>query len=82
MLKFFINGVQTSVVVDDYLPVIKNTSRLAFGHSDRQGLWVSLIEKGWAKLHGSYAAISGGIPNLVANHLTGVPTEIFRHEKY
>ena len=74
LLKFFVNGVETSVIVDDYLPVHKGTKKLAFAQSDKQELWVSLLEKGWAKLHGSYAATSGGLPDFAANHLAGVPS--------
>ena len=34
LLKFFVNGLETSVIVDDYLPVYKGTTKLAFAYSD------------------------------------------------
>lgn len=65
-LNFFVNGVLKSVEVDDYFPVKKGTRELAFAHSDLTDMWVPLLEKGWAKLHGSYAATEGGIPSFAA----------------
>lgn len=53
MVKLFINGVVTPVIVDDYLPTIYN--KPAFASSQDSELWVALLEKAWAKLHGSYA---------------------------
>ena len=82
LLKFFVNGLETSVIVDDYLPVFKGTKKLAFARNDTSELWVSLLEKGWAKLHGSYAATSGGLPDFAANHLAGVPSNALRHEEH
>ena len=35
LLKYYVNGLETSVIVDDYLPVYKGTNKLAFAHSDR-----------------------------------------------
>ena len=81
-LNFFVNGMITSVEVDDYFPVKKGTRELAFAQSELNDMWVPLIEKGWAKLHGSYLAIEGGIPSFAATHLTGVPTMTWRHEEY
>ena len=81
-LNFFVNGLLTSVEVDDYFPVKKGTKELAFAHSELPDMWVPLLEKGWAKLHGSYFATEGGIPSFAATHLTGVPTITWRHEEY
>ena len=33
LLKFYVNGLGTSVIVDDYLPVHKGTAKLAFAYS-------------------------------------------------
>ena len=72
----------TSVIIDDYFPVLKGTKKLAFAHSDVDDMWVPLLEKGWAKLHTSYAGSEGGIPSFAASHLTGVPTISLRHEDH
>ena len=80
-IKFYVNGVLTSVFVDDYFPVIKGTNKLAFAHSDEDEMWVPLLEKAWAKLHGSYAATEEGIPAFAATHLTGVPTTTYYHSQ-
>ena len=81
-LMFYVNGRKTSVVVDDYLPVMKGSKMLAFARTKSSGLWVSLLEKGWAKLHGSYSSTSGGVPNFAASHLLGVPSKTLRHADY
>lgn len=33
-----------------------------------------ILEKAWAKLHGSYGAIVGGLPNEVLHAFSGAPT--------
>lgn len=53
MVTLYINGVETPVLIDDYLPTIY--SKPCFASSNDGELWVSLLEKAWAKLHGSYA---------------------------
>jgi hypothetical protein len=61
-MTFFVNGIETPVIVDDFLPCYElEPSKPAFGTSSDSGeLWVSLLEKGWAKLYGSYARIVAG----------------------
>jgi len=61
-MTFFVNGIETPVIVDDYLPTHSDyPDNPAFSCSkDRGELWVSLLEKGWAKLYGSFARIVGG----------------------
>ena len=41
---------------------------------------MSLVEKGWAKLHGTYARIESGLSCFAAIHLTGVPSERIAHK--
>ena len=74
MLKFFINGIETPVVVDDHLPVIGGSVQPTFAHNKNGELWVALLEKGWAKLHGSYARVESGLPCFANTHLSGVPS--------
>ena len=78
LMKLFINGNETPVVVDDYLPV--NTRGSPCFATCRDGeLWVSLLEKAWAKLHGTYARTEGGLPDFAANHVMGVAAESYPH---
>ncbi len=48
-------------MIDDYLPV-DSDGEVVFAKSKTQELWPALIEKAWAKLHGSYARVEIGIP--------------------
>ena len=63
-IYFFINGRWKRVLVDDIFPCIINKKNpfgeLYFGCSFQNELWVSLIEKAWAKINGSYANIGYG----------------------
>lgn len=81
MVRFFINGVETFITVDDYLPCSKPSCLPAFATSKKSEFWVSILEKAWAKLHGSYAAVAGGAPDLAFNQITGCPAESITHEK-
>ena len=80
-MRFFINGIPKIVVVDDYLPYRTDFNSLAFARSKHPNeFWICLLEKAWAKLHGSYCMIEGGTSDLVFSHLTNQPTEIFEHK--
>ena len=51
--------------MDDWLPTTEKQRRpdgtsLAYARCARQQLWVSFIEKAYAKAHGAYRFISGG----------------------
>ena len=81
MLKFYINGILKPVIVDDYIPVIKGTKKPAFAQNKDGKLWVSLVEKGWAKLYGSYSKIACGKPLFALSHLTGIPGSVVKHDK-
>ncbi|MCQ2816011.1 MAG: C2 family cysteine protease [archaeon] len=69
-----INGEWKLVVLDDYLPTIKNkanVNHLCFTSARGNELWVPLLEKAWAKVNGSYINIgTGGEPHEVFPILT------------
>ena len=66
------------VVIDDYLPYLpnKNTNKKAipvFTSTKEHEIWVMLLEKAYAKVHGSYYNIVGGDPSHALRDLTGAP---------
>ena len=74
-IRFCKNGAWRTITVDDYFPVNPISGRLAFAHTPSNELWVPLIEKAYAKLHSSYAAIESGSVADAFAELTGAPSE-------
>ena len=77
------NGIPTTVVIDDYIPCDEDEGEPIFANSRNGDLWVLLLEKAWAKLHGSYMRIENGDSTTVFRDLTGAPTyfmEFYRGE--
>ncbi|CAN0887743.1 Calpain-type cysteine protease DEK1 [Linum grandiflorum] len=70
-IRFCIQGEWVPVLVDDWIPC-ESPGKPAFATS-RKGneLWVSLLEKAYAKLHGSYEALEGGLVQDALVDLTG-----------
>ena len=60
------------VTVDDSLPV-NAIGCLAYLKAARRQLWVPLLEKAYAKLHGCYEALEGGTFVEAFSTLTGMP---------
>ena len=46
----------------------------AFSQAKEGELWPSILEKAWAKVHGSYQAIESGDPGSTLRDLTGAPS--------
>ena len=70
--------------MDDLLPVRdgpEGQKQLVYGHCPDRQLWVALIEKAYAKLMGSYAAIVAGQTCQAMLELTGAPCESIDFEK-
>jgi calpain-15 len=49
----YINGIKRPVIIDDLVPVYKNSKEIAFCSSHGGEIWPILIEKAWAKMHGT-----------------------------
>ncbi|GAB4835104.1 Calpain-type cysteine protease dek1 [Ancistrocladus abbreviatus] len=70
-VRFCIQGEWVPVIVDDWIPC-ESPGKPAFATSRRGNeLWVSILEKAYAKLHGSYEALEGGLVQDALVDLTG-----------
>ena len=78
-IRFCKNGMWTMVRVDDYFPCYPNAGPIYSRNNDNE-LWVLLIEKAFAKLHGCYAAIRSGYVHEALMDLTGAPCVTFKLE--
>jgi hypothetical protein len=67
VVRFLVQGQSVQVLLDDWLPVWKESGTLCFSRppdSQPGELWVPLLEKAMAKLCGCYEALVGGWGNL------------------
>ncbi len=65
------------VTIDDRLPCLAGTKNLIYGHcKDKNEMWVPLIEKAYAKLHGCYENIESGSTASALTDLTGEGNQI------
>ena len=79
-LRICKNGEWTLVTVDDYIPCYYNAGPM-FAHSNGNELWVLLLEKAYAKLHGNYIALKSGFSYHAMIDLSGCPTEHVKFSK-
>jgi len=78
---FYQNGERRPVIVDDHFPVWDydgcppgQRHHICTTRGSNSQLWVPLMEKAYAKIHGSYSALTGGLSSDALSDLTGAPT--------
>ena len=79
VLRFFKEFAWRYVIIDSRLPFFRSDEgkiSYVFAHcTDPEELWVSLIEKAYAKLHGCYEALDRGLIDDGLVDLTGLAAE-------
>nr|KAG5712016.1 hypothetical protein BaRGS_020742 [Batillaria attramentaria] len=78
--RFWHFGQWEDVYIDDYLPVIYGDQIWGAHSADRDEMWISLLEKAFAKNHGSYNAVEGGTAVDAFPALTGGVSESVDHK--
>lgn len=84
VLRFFKNFNWIYVIVDQRIPVNKKDQKPVFGKCrNLNEMWVPLIEKAYAKLHGCYENLMSGYVDEGIQELTGMQPEkvLIRDEK-
>lgn len=70
--RFFNEGGIFKVLVDDLLPCLKNEPAFA-KTAGGKALYGLLLEKAWAKMHGSYERVEQDLSCHIMHSLTGAP---------
>ena len=81
-ILIFLNGEYQIIIIDDYIPFIKNKNQPYFSKPNNNELWIILLEKVWAKIHGGYAKILGGWPSEVLSCFTGFNSSFIVNDDY
>ena len=71
------HGIWKRTVVDDFLVVRGVSPMFARNRRNAAELWVPILEKAWAKVHGGYKSLQTGKPANALSDLTGSPSNIF-----
>jgi calpain-15 len=83
VVRLCIQGHWRSIVLDEQLPCfpdMQQRGQPVFSRGKGPELWVMLVEKAWAKVHGSYQTIVSGLPGECLTNLTGAPCSFLPHD--
>jgi calpain-15 len=72
-VKLCKNGEWMTITVDDFFPCYPMAGPI-FSRANGNELWVLILEKAYAKLHGNYYLLRGGFASEGMMDLTGCPT--------
>jgi len=73
-LQFYALLMPVTITIDDYLPFESAQGDTIYARvGEDKSIWGPLLEKGFAKFHGSYEAIASGTPERALNTLAGAP---------
>jgi hypothetical protein len=72
-LNLYMLGAPISLRIDDYIPTYNSYTTTLFSKVYNRGVWVSVLEKAFAKLNGNYSALIGGWPEEAINSILGTP---------
>ena len=81
-LRILYKGEWKLIHLDEMIPCFADSHRMAFSRTTSSGLWVSLLEKAWAKLHGGYKRIECGYIEEGLHDLTGAPVKKYNLQYY
>ena len=72
-LQFYALLMPVTITIDDFLPFEADKRTIYASVGDDKSVWGPLLEKAFAKFHGSYEAIASGTPERALNTLAGSP---------
>ena len=68
------------MIIDDYVPV-DSSGNIVFTRCHGNEIWVVLLEKAWAKIHGGFNIIYGGFGKPTFRDITGAPAYDYELKK-
>ena len=78
-INLFLMGEKVKIVVDDRIPCYDESIDPCFTRNKSNEIWCLLLEKAFAKLHGSYDNIIAGHTDQALTCLTGAPSVYYDH---